>query len=97
MGLKKNLKIYHDKKNIICFVVYCPIFNHGHDEFFFYMFSKFYGIFYLRENLEDNLFQLSTILYFRNKQKYEINNNVDILELKYDTKFLININENYKK
>ena len=98
-GLEKNLKIYHDQKNIICFVGYCPIFNHRHDDnFFLYVFSKFYGIFNSSEELIENLFQLSTILYFRNKQKYEIiNNNVDILELKYDTKFLININEEYKK
>ena len=99
MELEKNIKAFHEKKNIICFFGYCPIFNHSqsHDELFFYSFSKFYGIFDSCEELIENLFELSNVFYYRNKQKYEINNNVNIIELNYDSKYLIDIIDDTQK
>lgn len=91
--LKKNIEIYHQKETIICFIGYCPIFNHFHNDIYFYSFSKFYGIVDSCNQLVDLLFELSNVFYFREKQKYEIKNNIDTLELKNETFCLINIKE----
>ena len=98
MELKKNIKIFHDNIDIICFIGYCPIFNHWDDDFYFHFFPKFYGIVNSYSELIEKLFQLSNIFYFRNKQNYFINNeNADSIELKYDTKFLIDIKNEKSK
>ena len=91
--LEKNIKIYHQKETIICFIGYCPIFNHWHSESFFKLFSKFYGIVDSGDQLIDLLFKLSNVFYYREKQKYELINNNATLELKYETYCLINIKE----
>ena len=44
MELEKNIKIFHENKDIICFIGYCPIFNHEHDIISLIRFSKYYGI-----------------------------------------------------
>ena len=95
MELEKNIEIFHEHKDIICFIGYCPIFNHVHDDL--KMFSKFYGIFNPCGELIENLFKLSNIFYYRKKQKYIIDNNVDIIELKKNTKFLLDIKNNCLK
>ena len=54
-------------------------------------FQKFFGIENSYNELITTLFKLNNIFYFRKKQKYEINNDINnIIELKYETKFLIN-------
>ncbi len=96
--LKKNIKVFHENIDIICFIGYCPIFNHWDDESYFHLFSKFYGIVDSYSELIEKLFQLSNIFYFRKNYNYFINNkNADIIELKYDTKFLINIQDENSK
>ena len=99
MELKKHIKEFHENIDIICFIGYCPIFNHYNDEFYLRLFSKFYGIVNSYSELIKRLFQLSNIFYFRQKQNYFINDkNPDFIELKYDTKFLVDIqDENLKK
>ena len=96
MELEKNIKSFQENKNIICFIGYCPIFNHKHDELFLYSFSKYDKIFNSCNELIEELFKLSNIFYYRKKQNYKINNNnVDDIKLKYDSKFLIDIKEKY--
>ena len=98
MELKKNIKLFHENIDIICFIGYCPIFNHWDDDLYFHLFSKFYGIVDSYSELIEKLFQLSNIFYLRKKQNYFINNkNADIIELKYDTKFLIDIQDEKAK
>ena len=91
--LEKNIKIYHQKETIICFIGYCPIFNHCHSEDYLKLFPKFYGIVDSCDQLIDLLFKLSNVFYYREKQKYEIKNNITTLELKYETFCLINIKD----
>ena len=91
--LKKNIEKYHQKEIIICFIGYCPIFNHYHNDIYLNSFSKFYGIVDSCSQLVDLLFELSNVFYFREKQKYEIKNNFDTLELKNETFSLINIKD----
>ena len=86
--LEKNIQTFHEDKNIYRFIGYCPIFNHEHNTDFLYKFSKYYGIVDSCNELVEKLFKLSIIFYYRKKQNYEINNNNDIIELKYDRKFL---------
>ena len=94
MELEKNIKIFHENKDIICFIGYCPIFNHEHDILSLIRFSKYYGIVNSYKQLIETLFKLSNLFYYRKKQKYILNNNDDaIIELKYDSKFLIDIKE----
>ena len=95
--LEKNIKIFHENKDIICFIGYCPIFNHHHDKLFFYSFSKFYGIVNSSNELIEKLFELSNIFYYRKKQKYELDININVIELKYDNKFLIEIKNECSK
>ena len=91
MELEKNIKNLHENIDIIYFIGYCPIFNHKHSDL--YSFSKFKGIFNSCSELIENLFKLSNISYYRNKQKYITNNNNDIIELKYNSKFLFDIKD----
>ena len=56
---------------------------------FLYSFSKYYGIFNSCSKLIEKLFKLSNIFYYRQKQNYITNNNVDIIKLKNDNKLLI--------
>ena len=91
--LKKNIGIYHQKETIICFIGYCPIFNHYHSDDYLYSFSKFYGIVDSCNQLVDLLFELSNVFYFREKQNYEIKNNIATLELKNGSFCLINIKD----
>ena len=92
MELEKNIKSFHENKDIICFIGYCPIFNHNHDKLFLYSFSKYYGIFNSCNELIEELFKLNNIFYYRKKQKYIINNNnINTIKLKYDSKIFIDI------
>ena len=96
MELEKNIKSFQENKNIICFIGYCPIFNHNHDELFLYSFSKYCKICNSCNELIEELFKLSNIFYYRKKQNYKINNNnVDDIKLKYDSKFFIDIKDKY--
>ena len=95
--LEKNIQTFHEDKNIYRFIGYCPIFNHEHNTDFLYKFSKYYGIVDSCNELVEKLFKLSVIFYYRKKQNYEINNNDDVIELKYDRKFLIDLKNDYSK
>ena len=97
MELEKNIKTLHEKDNIICFIGYCPIFYHNHNEIYLYSFSKFYDIVYSSHELLEQLFILSNVFDLRKKQNYEINNKLNILELKKETKFFIEIKEENEK
>ena len=95
MELEKNIKNFHENIDIIYFIGYCPIFNHKHSDL--YSFSKFKGIFNSCSELIEELFILSNISYYRNKQNYIISNNNEIIELKYNSKFLFDIKDNSLK
>ena len=90
--LESNISNFNNNKNIYCFLGYCPIFEHEHNFYFFYKYSKFYGIVNSANELIEKLFKLNYIIYYRKKLNYEIindNNTNYIFELKYDTKLLI--------
>ena len=90
--LEKNIKIFHEKESIVCFIGYCPIINHVHDDILYFL-PKFYGIFNSSNELIKKLFELSNIFYYRKKNKYELDNNIETLELKNDSKFFIDIKD----
>ena len=91
LELKKNIKAFHQNKNIYRFIGYCPDYTHNHDEdlFFFWKFPKFRGIESSAKQLIETLFKLSNIFYYRKKQNYEIVKDDNIIELKYDRNILI--------
>ena len=89
--LVKNIKNFHENKNIYCFIGYCPIFNHEHNTDFLYKFPKYYGIVDSASELIERLFKLNYIVFYRKKQKYEINNNDETIEIKYDRNVLIDL------
>ena len=91
--LEENIQTLNENKNIYCFIGYCPIFNHEHNCDLLFQFSKYFGMVDSCSELLEKLFKLSNIFYYRKKQKYEINNDMNnIIELKYDTKFLMDFN-----
>ena len=104
MELENNIQTLNEKKNIYHIVAYCPFLEHGENEHnfkFFVKFQKFYGIVNSYHELIIKLFKLNNIFYFRERQKYEIdndnnNNNIN-MELKYDTKYLIDFNNDCSK
>ena len=96
--LKKNIQTFNDNKNIFSIIGYCLIFYHKHDINFLYQFSKYHEMVYLAGELLEILFKLNNVYYFKKKQNYgEIINNNDIFEIKYDTKFLIDFNDDNSK
>ena len=95
--LEKNIESIHNNKNIYCFIEYCPIFNHNHNNDYLYSFSKYYGEVDSSSELIEKLFKLSYIIYYRKKQKYEINNDFEVFELKYDSYFLVNLKNDCSK
>ena len=95
--LEKNIQTFHNNKNIYYFIGYCPIFNHNHNIAFLYKFSKYYGIVDSCSELIELLFKLNNIFYYRKKQKYDIDNNNEVLEPKYDRKFLIDLKNDCSK
>jgi len=100
MELENNIQTLNENKNIYHIIAYCPFFDHDdkHNFKFFVKFHKFYGIVNDYNVLITKLFKLNNIFYFRKKQKYEIDNNVNnILELKYDTKYLIDYHNDCSK
>ena len=90
--LEKNIQIYHNNTNIYRFIGYCPIMNHIHNYDILNKFSKFYGIMKTSVELIERLFKLNHIFYYRKKQKYEIDKDTEVIELKYDTNF-VNVND----
>ena len=96
--LENNIKSFHENKNIYYFIGYCPMTSHKHNLEFFYKFNKYYGIVDTYGDLIVKLFKLNNIFYYRKKQKYGINNNInEIFELKYDTKFKFDFNNECSK
>ena len=96
--LEENISNYNENKDIYCFLGYCLAFNHEHNIDFFYKFSKFYGIVESSEELIEKLFKLNYIVYYRKKQNYEIIEDRDnIFELKYDTKLLVDYDNDGSK
>ena len=72
--------------------------SHKHNLEFFYKFNKYYGIVNTYGDLIVKIFKLNNIFYYRKKQKYGINNNInEIFELKYDTKFKFDFNNECSK
>ena len=94
----RGIQILNENKNIYQIVAYCP-FDHEHDDINdFIQFQKFYGLVNSYDELMVNLFKLNNIFYFRKKQKYEIDSDVnDIIELKYDTKYILDFNNDCSK
>lgn len=100
MELERNIQALNENKNIYQIIAYCPFFNHDdeHNFKFFVKFRKFYGIVKSYNELITKLFKLNNIFYFRKKQKYEVDNDVNnIIELKYDTKYLIDFHNDCSK
>ena len=95
--LEKNIQNFHENKNIYCFIGYCPIFNHNHNTFFFYKFSKYYGIVDSASELIEKLFKLNIIFYYRKKQNYGINDDTYSIESKYDRNVLIDLENECSK
>ena len=97
--LEKNINDLHENKDIYQFIGYCPIFNHFNNMHYFYKFPKFYGIVDSCEELLEKLFKLNNIFYYRKKLNFNINNinNKDIMEAKFETKILIDLNNDYSK
>ena len=95
--LEKNIQNFHENKNIYCFVGYCPFFNHSHNISFLYKFSKYYGIVDSSSELIEKLFKLNNIFYYRKKQKFQINNDTNIIETKYDRNVLIDLENECSK
>ena len=95
--LEKNIQNFLENKNIYCFIGYCPIFNHQHNTYFLYKFPKYYGIVNSASELIERLFKLNYIVFYRKKQKYEINNNNKKIEMKYDRNVLIDLQNEYSK
>ena len=96
--LEGNIKAFHENKNIYYFIGYCPMNSHKHNLDFFYKFYKYYGIVRSSSELIEKIFKLNNIFYYRKKQKYGINNNInDIFDLKYDTKFIFDFNNECSK
>ena len=96
--LKNNIQIFHENKNIYCFIGYCPISEHDHDILFFYKFPKYHGIASDCDEIIEEFFILSNIIYYKKKFKYEIDNNVyDVLQLNYNENIFIDLkNDNSK-
>jgi len=95
--LEYNILILNENKNIYQIVAYCP-FDHEHNIDVFFQFQKFYGIVNSYDELMVKLFKLNDIFYFRKKQKYELDSDVnDIIELKYDTKYILDFNNDCSK
>ena len=97
MELKNYIPIFNENNNIYCFIGYCPIFNHVHDTDFLQKFTKYYGIVNSYRKLIKKLFKLNNIIYYRKKFKYDINNNSIIHELKNETNFFIDLNNDCPK
>ena len=95
--LEKNIKNFHDNKNIFCFIEYCPIYNHRHNNDFLCQFQKYYGNVDSFGELVEKIFILTNVFYYRNKQKYEYNNPNNIIELKYNSNFLIDLQNDCSK
>ena len=63
---------------------------HNHDINLLKQYSKYHSIAYVCNELVNELFKLSCILFCKQKYKYEIKNDENkIIELKYDTKLLL--------
>ena len=96
--LEENIEAFHDNKKIYYFIGYCPIASHKHNLDLLYKFYKYFRIVYSYEELVKNLTKLNKIFYYRKKQKYEINNNINnIFDFKYDTKFLFDFHNECTK
>ena len=93
VDLEYNIKDINSNKNIYRIILYCPFFRHEHNLDFFFTFPKFYGFANSYNELIEKLFRLCNIYYFRKRQNYEIKiDKKNIIELNYDTKFLLDFN-----
>ena len=96
--LKKNIQNFHENKNIYKFVGYCPDINHNHSEdFFLLQFPKYFGVQPSGYKIIETLFKLSNIFYYRKRQKYEIVNDDNVIDLRYDRNVLIDVKNECSK
>ena len=96
--IESNIKAFHENKNIYYFIGYSTEFCQKNNLDLLYKFDKYYGIIGSGRQLVETLFKLNNIFYYRKKQKYGINNNIDdIFDLKYETKFKYDFNNEYSK
>ena len=96
--IESDIKAFHENKNIYYFIGYRTEFCQKNNLDLLYKFDKYYGIIGSGRQLVETLIKLNNIFYYRKKQKYGINNNIDdIFDLKYETKFKYDFNNEYSK
>ena len=96
--LEKNIQEFNDNKNVYFIIGYCYISNHEHNFEHLYKFQKFYKIDNSFDEILETLFKLNNIYYYRKKQNYDLENDENnIIELRYTTKFLFEYNNDCSK